>query len=114
MRDARLAAVAGPQFNRISRAQLLELGVDDNAIWRLTSTARLIAVEQGVFALPPLLAHDDRGRWMGATLTAPDTVLSHQSAAAAWGFWTLTRPFETVTRLGSGGPRRHGGIVAYR
>jgi hypothetical protein len=114
MRDARVAAVAGRQFNRISRGQLLALGFDDNAIWRHTSTNRLIVVEQGVFAVPPVLRHDEHGRWMGATLTAPDTFLSHESSAAAYGFWSLPRPFETVTRPGSGGPRRHGGILVYR
>jgi hypothetical protein len=41
-------------------------------------------------------------------------VLSHASAAAAWGFWSLPRPLETITRPGSGGPRRHGGVLAYR
>ena len=114
MGDARIATVAGPQFNRISRAQLLDLGFDDKEIWRYTSSDRLIAVEQGVFALPPLLEHDDWGRWMGATLTAPRTHLSHISGAAAYGFWSLPRAFETVTRPGSGGPVRHGGVLAYR
>jgi len=51
---------------------------------------------------------------MGATLTAPGSVLSHMSAAAAWGMLSLARPLECVTRPGSGGPRRHGGVLAYR
>lgn len=51
---------------------------------------------------------------MGATLTAPESALSHASAAAAWGFWSLPRPLETITRPGNGGPRRHGGVRAYR
>ncbi len=51
---------------------------------------------------------------MGATLTAPGSVLSHVSAAAALGFWDRPRQFEIVTRPGSGGPRRHGGVLAYR
>jgi hypothetical protein len=114
MRDVEVAAVAGRQFNRIARWQLLELGFDDKEIWRRTSTRRLIAVEEGVFAVTPLLHHDPWGKWMGATLTAPATSLSHQSAAAAWGFWTLPRSFETVTRPGSGGKRRHGGLLVYR
>jgi hypothetical protein len=67
-----------------------------------------------VFALAPVLEHDEWGRWMAATLTTPRSVLSHASAAAAWGFWGLPRRLETVTRPGSGGPRRLGGIQAYR
>ncbi len=114
MRDVRIAGLAGGQFNRISRQQLLELGVSADTVDDWLAKGKLVAVEQGVFAIAPLLGYDDRGRWMGATLTALGTVLSHVSAASAWGFWSLPRPFETVTRPGSGGPRRHGGLRVYR
>jgi Transcriptional regulator, AbiEi antitoxin len=114
MRDARLAELAGRQFNRVSRAQLLNLGLTDEAIAYRVASGRLVRVEQGVFAVAPVLEHDNWGRWMGATLTAPNSVLSHASGAVAWGFWSLQRPLETVTRPGCGGPRRHGGVLAYR
>jgi uncharacterized protein DUF559 len=114
MRDVRLTELAGRQFNRVSRRQLLDLGLSETAIAHRIATGRLIAVEQAVFAIAPVLEDDDWGRWMGATLTHPGSVLSHLSAAAAWGFWGLPRRFETVTRPGSGGPRRHGGILAFR
>ncbi len=114
MRDVHLAALAGRQFNRVSRSQLRELGLSESIITDRVATGRLVAVEEGVFAIAPVLEHDDWGRWMGATLTAPDTALSHVSAAAAFGFWSLPRRCETVTRSGSGGPRRHGGILVYR
>lgn len=114
VRDARAAELAGRQFNRISRRQLLELGFTQRAIAHRTASGRLVIVEENVFAIAPVLEHDDWGRWMGATLTAPGTVLSHFSAAAAWGVWTFRRMFETVTRSGSGGPRRHGGVLAFR
>jgi hypothetical protein len=113
MWDARIAQLAGRQFNRISRQQLMALGVSDKAIVHWVATGRLVAVEQGVFAIAPLL-DDDWGRWMGATLTAPGSVLSHVSAAAAWGMLSFPRKVECVTRPGSGGPRRHGGVLAYR
>jgi len=70
-------------------------------------------VEPGVYGVPPVV-YDDWGRWMGATMTAPGSLLSHASAAAAFGFWDLPRQFEMVTRPGSGGPRRHGGVLVYR
>jgi hypothetical protein len=114
MRDARVAELAGQQFNRVSRAQLAELGLSDNALAHRIRTGRLIAVEEGVFALAPVLAHDPWGRWMGATLTAPRTVLSRASAAVARGWWAHEGTVVTVTRPGSGGPRRHGGICVYR
>src|SRR4051794_21069647 len=114
MRDVRVQEVAGRQFNRVSRAQLLELGLSQRAIAHQLATRGLVVIEQGVFAIPPVLEHDEWGRWMGATLTAPGTVLSHASSAAARGFWSLPRGFETVTRPGSGGPRRYGGVLVFR
>jgi hypothetical protein len=114
MRDVRVAQLAGRQFNRVSRRQLIELGLSDAAIAHRVATGRLVIVEEGVFAIAPVLEHDDWGRWMGATLTAPGSMLSHASAATARGIWSLPRQFETVTRPGSGGPRRHGGVLVFR
>src|SRR5947207_722136 len=114
MRDARLAELARRQFNRVSRLQLVELGFSRKAIEHRITTGRLVSVEEGVLAIAPVLEHDAWGRWSGATLTAPATRLSHASAGTAWGFWSLPRTFETVTRPGSGGPRRHGGMLVYR
>jgi hypothetical protein len=113
MRDVRIAELAGQQFNRVSWGQLVERGLGGAAIKRRIATGRLVVVEDGVFAVPPVL-DDDWGLWMGATLTAPDTFLSRESAAAARGMWDLPRPLETVTRPGSGGPRRHGGLLVHR
>jgi hypothetical protein len=114
MRDAQIVDLAGRQFNRVSWRQLRALGMSEPAIDHRISTGMLVAVEDGVFAVAPLLDYDDWGRWMGATLTHPETALSHISAAAAYGFWGLPRRFETVTRPGTGGPRRHGGLLVYR
>jgi hypothetical protein len=114
MWDVRIAEVAGRQFNRVSRSQLLALGMSNKALDRRLSTGRLLSVEEGVFAVPPLLEHDEWGAWMGATLTAPGSRLSHVSGAAAYGFWSLSRTFETITRPGSGGPCHHGGVLVYR
>ena len=114
MRDARVAQLAGRQFNRVSRDQLVALGLSKSAIAHRVAAGRLVTVEEGVFAVAPVLEHDEWGRWMAATLTAPRSVLSHASAASAWGFWGLPRALETVTRPGSGGPRRHGEVLAFR
>jgi hypothetical protein len=113
MRDARIAELAGRQFNRVSRSQLFELGLSADAIAHRVGAGRLVIVEQGVLAVAPVL-DDDWGRWAGATLTAPQTFLSNASAAAASGFWSRVRQFETVTRPGCGGPRRHGGLLVFR
>ena len=106
--------LARAQFNRVSRAQLRALGFSEDGIDHRVSVGRLVVVEPGVYAMAPVLDRDGWGRWKGATLTAPGSVLSHTSAGAAWGFWTPRRPFETVTRPGSGGRRRHGGVLVCR
>jgi uncharacterized protein DUF559 len=114
MWDVRVARLAGNQFNRVSRRQLLRLGLSHDTINYRLQTGQLVAVEEGVFAIAPVLEHDEWGRWMGATLTAPGSVLSHASAASAYGVWSLPREFEIVTRPGDGGPRRHGGVLVHR
>lgn len=105
--------LAGAQFNRISRQQLAALGMTRHALAHRVAAGRLVIVEQGVFAFAPVMPHDDWGRWMGATLTAPGSFLSHASAAAAWGFWSSPRDVECVTRIGTGGRRRHGGVLVF-
>ena len=112
--DPDVVALAERQFNRVARRQLAELGLGNSAIAHYLRTGTLVSVEEAVFAIAPVLPHDPWGRWMGATLTAPETVLSHGSAVAARGIWTRRHPFETVTRLGNGGPRRHGNVLVYR
>ena len=106
--------MTGHQFNRISKQQLFALGMSEMAIEHRLRAGRLTRVEEGVFAVAPVNEDDDWGRWMGATLTAPESLLSNASAAAAFGFWDLPRQFEIVTRPGSGGPRRLGGVLVYR
>lgn len=114
MWDVRVAELAGRQFNRVSRVQLTRLGLSATAIAHRVAAGRLVIVEEGVFAVAPVLEHDRWGYWMGATLTAPNSFLSHRSGAGAWGCWGLDPELVTVTRHGSGGPRRHGRILAYR
>jgi hypothetical protein len=105
--------LTGRQFNRVSWQQLLGLGMSPAAIKHRLHVGRLVAVEDGVFSIPPVV-DDNWGRWIGATLTAPATLLSHGSASSAWGFLLLPRHTETVTRPGNGGPRRHGSLLVYR
>ena len=70
-------------------------------------------VHQGVFALGQA-SLTQRQLWVAAVLTAPETVLSHTSAAACWGFREWGGAYETVTRPGSGGRRRHGPLLVAR
>ncbi len=64
-----------------------------------------------------LLANSPPSRkqlWFAAALTTRDSVLSHGSAAACYGFYRFQRGYEIVTRPGSGGRRRHGRLVVFR
>ena len=83
------------------------------AIQHRVEAGRIVRVEEGVFALPPVL-DDERGTWMGATLAAPGSYLNRLSAACAWGILEHRPPHETVVRVGSGGPQRLGGLIVYR
>lgn len=113
MSDVRVVELAARQHNRFSRAQLVALGIEDHVVQRRVESGRWVAVHSAVYAIAPVF-DDDLGRWTAATLTEPDTFLSRASAAAAWGFWNRRRHVETVTRPGSGGPRRLDGLLVYR
>ncbi len=110
----RIAEMAGGQHNRISRAQLFELGLSEWGIAHRIATGTLVIVEHGVLAVAPVLARDDLGRWMGATLTHPGSFLSHVAAAVAYEVLSYEAPLVSVTRPGSGGSRRHGNVLVHR
>jgi hypothetical protein len=70
-------------------------------------------IHSGVYALTqsPLTREQ---LWVAATLTAPETFLSHASAGEHYGIWSFPGRYETVTRRGSGGPRRFGDVLISR
>jgi hypothetical protein len=113
VKDVRLLELLERQFNRASLVQLEALGLSRGDVSYRVVTGQLRAVHQGVVAGRPFI-DDPRGRWMAATLTAPETYLSHASSAALHGFWDRRRDVETVTRPGSGGPRRLDGLLVCR
>ena len=113
VKNAHLQALAGRQYNRFSRQQLEDLGFSPKAIECQLAARRIVRVEEGVFAMPPVLG-DDHGLWMAATLTAPRSFINRLSAACAWGVLEHRPSFETIVRPGRGGPKRCGGIVVYR
>jgi very-short-patch-repair endonuclease len=92
-----VAALARRQHGVVSRAQLTELGIGDDAIDYRLGTGRLHSVFRCVYAvgheaLPP------RGRDMAAVLTCgPNAVLSHRSAAALWGIRRTSRTWVDVS-----------------
>src|SRR5215210_8561522 len=113
MNDVRLIQLASRQHRCIATQQLHALGYGDAAIAHRVDSGRLIRLYEGVFAVAPVL-DDEWTRWMAATLTAPGSVLSHATAAAAWRVWNPGAAFDVVTRPGDGGPVRLEGLLVCR
>lgn len=113
MNDKTVAALAASQRNRLSRAQIAALGCSDAFIEHRLRTGRWALVEDGVYAIAPVI-EDRWGRWTGATLTAEETYLSHWSGGRAFEMLTWERELVSVTRHGSAGPVRYGGVLVYR
>ncbi len=80
-----IAECAARQFGVISRSQLREIGLGDDAIDREVRMARLHRVFRGVYAYGnPSVG--ERGRlWAAVLACGPETVVSHRSAAALMG-----------------------------
>src|ERR1700709_566694 len=76
-------------------------------------TAGLERVMVGVVRLgrAPLT---QRQRWRAATLSTPDSVLSHASSAAYEGYWTDPKTRQIITRPGNGGPEQIGTLLVLR
>jgi hypothetical protein len=69
----------------VARPQLEALGLEEGAIDRRVRAGRLHRLHAGVFAVGHRVV-SERGHWMAAVLACGDrAVLSHRSAAAAWG-----------------------------
>ena len=113
MVDVRVVELASRQHNRFSRAQVMALGIDDFGIRHRLTSGRWAAIHDAVYGIAPIF-DDDLGRWTAAVLSAEGSVLSHASAAAAWGWWQRCRRCEVVTRPGSGGPRHIDGLLVHR
>lgn len=90
--DRLIAAIADAQHGVITREQLRNLGVDDNAIRYRVATGRLHRVAPNVFAVgrPSLDMHGQRLR---ALMTfSSEAWLSHRSGAAVWNlYWDATK-----------------------
>ena len=109
--DVRAAELARAHDGLIAWNRLIEAGMPERAATR--AVAGLRQIHDGVF----LTGHGrltDHQRRLAATLTAPETALSHASAGAHDGFFPSATGFEVVTRPGSGGPRRIGDLLVCR
>ncbi len=109
--DRAIAAVAAKQNGNITRPQLLDLGLNDDAIAYRVKIGRLYRVFRGVYSVGrrPVTPQE----WASAAVLAcgPGAALSHSSAMALWGYWRhWDKPLE-VTVVGD---RRTPGIRVHR
>jgi hypothetical protein len=111
--DAAIAAVAARQHGVVTLAQLRAAGLGDRAVHKRAARGRLHRVHRGVYAVGhPALSAD--GRRLAAVLACgPGAVLSHRSAAAAWGLRPSSgaRLDVSTARRGRGGPS---GVALHR
>ncbi len=110
MTYVRWKELAAAQLDLVSRWQLLAEDVPLSWVERRVADREWGQVLDGVYKtnLAPLTLQQTR---MAAALTAPDTRLSHASAADHWGMRNWRGAFEVVTRPGNGGPRRYGVVL---
>ena len=82
--EQRIGALARRQHGVVARHQLLAGGIDRHLIDNLVKVGRLAALHRGVYQVGPIA--QPRAREMAAVMACGrGTVLSHRSAAAAWG-----------------------------
>jgi len=95
--DRLIAALAERQHGVVSRVQLLNAGLTRRHLERRLQAGRLHLVHRGVYAVGHRLLSRE-GRWLAAVLASGDgAVLSHRSAAAAWGLRETARVRVEVT-----------------
>jgi very-short-patch-repair endonuclease len=111
--DVRLVQLAERQGDLVAGWQLRALGWTRAMVEQRVLDHRWRVIHPGVYALArsPLTR---RQRWIAAVLSAPGTVLGHDSAGACHGFRAWEEDYETVTRPGSGGRRRMGSLFVAR
>jgi hypothetical protein len=101
-----LTAIAARQHGVVTGADLAAAGFGRGAVARRVADGRLRRLHASVFLLGPL--HGPRTREMAAVLACgPGAVLSHQAAAALWGFGPAWRGAVDVIVAGRH-PRRAG------
>jgi very-short-patch-repair endonuclease len=83
--DREIGQLARRQYGVVSRAQLIKLGLGEDAIDARLSGGRLYRLHRGAYAVGHRVVPRE-GRWLAAVLSiGGEAVLSHRSAAELWG-----------------------------
>jgi Transcriptional regulator, AbiEi antitoxin len=110
--DHLIAALADRQHGYVAHGQLLELGLSSSGIGRRVHAGRLHRRYRGVYTVGHRRTGIE-GEWWAVVLAfAPDGVLSHVSAGAAWEILRSSALHVTVSR--NGRARRPGVVVHHR
>jgi hypothetical protein len=95
--DEVIAALAAGQHGVVTRRQLRELGLSDDAITRRLAGQRLLPLHAGVYA-PGHVQLATEGKWLAAVLACgPHAGLSHRAGAALHGLRAVWRDFLEVS-----------------
>jgi hypothetical protein len=107
------ARLAADQHGVVTRLQLLQAGLTNEAIARRVQAGRLHRLHRGVYAVGHQVL-TRQGRWMAAVLACgPGAALSHQTAAAAWDLRRAGTAIH-VTVPGRGGRKAPKGVRLHR
>ena len=111
--DEEVGRLAVAQNGVVTREQLEELGLNDQAIAKRVERGRLHRIHQRVYSLTPRMM-TERGRFMAAVLACGSrAVISHRSAAYLWGLvdcWDEPIDVTAPNRRG----RSPDGVAAHR
>jgi very-short-patch-repair endonuclease len=111
--DRVIAELAAEQRTIVTRRQLLDIGVSRQAIARAIARGRLCPIHRGVYSLVARAALPALALEQAAILACgPSAVLSHETALALWGLWSLPSGPVQVTVV-AGASRERPGIVTY-
>lgn len=108
--DARVVRLAAAQRNAVQRSQLLVLGLGEGAIDHRLATGRLTTLHRGVYAVGPPSREPLAAETAALLAVGPGAVLSHASAAAAWGLGDPPRIVQVTSPSG----RTRDGIRVHR
>jgi very-short-patch-repair endonuclease len=105
--------LSAKQHGVVTRRQLSDHGLSNEAVEHRLARGRLHRVGTGVYAVGrPQLSRE--GRWLAATLQCgPNAALSHSSGSELWGIRT-SRHSQIEVTVPYGSPRRRPGIWAHR
>lgn len=108
---SKISTVAARQYGRVTRPQLLELGLSSRAISRAIASGKLIVVHAGVYAVGHKQTSAPAQAAAAVLACGPEALLSHGSAAALWGMRRRWPPRPEVTVAHD---RRRPGIRVHR